>query len=289
MVALVTPFVNGRYDKKRYRRLIEWHIEQGTSVIVALGTTGESPTVNFSLHKRIIRDAVKFTDRRIPVIAGTGANSTEEAVELARSALEVGADAHLSVVPYYNRPTQTGLFNHFRKIADEVGLPMILYNVPGRTVVNMEPSTVRELAQYQNIIGIKEASGNLRQISDIIRLCGKDFVVLSGDDFTTFPAMALGVRGTISVTANVIPKQVAQMCAAMKAGNHEEARRLHFLMEPLNALLFKVSNPIPVKMVMTALGLLDEPGLLPPLYVEMRLVDEINRVLDEQGIVASDF
>lgn len=257
IVAIVTPFKNGKFDEKTYIKLIEWHIAQGTNGIVPCGTTGEASTLDFKEHCRVIEVAVKAAGKRVPVIAGTGANATSEAIDITRKAKKLGADGALLVTPYYNKPTQEGLYLHYKAVADEVKMPLVLYNVPGRTAVNMLPATVARLAECKNIVAIKEASGDLKQVSELIRLCGDRITVLSGDDFTTLPLMALGGKGVISVTANIAPKDVSDMCDAWSSGDLARARELHFRLEPLNAAMFIETNPIPVK---TALALMRKVG-----------------------------
>lgn len=262
-VALVTPFKNGKFDEKAYRKLIDWHISEGTHGIVPCGSTGEAATLDFDEHYRVIEVAVKAANKKIPVIAGTGANSTDEAILITKKAQKLGADAALVVVPYYNKPTQEGLFLHFKAIAKAVNFPIILYNVPGRTAVNMLPATVARLLEFKNIIGIKEATGDIRQASDLIRLCGDRLAVISGDDFSTFPMFALGGRGVISVTANISPKMVAGMCNALEKGDIAKAKQLHYKLEPLNAAMFIETNPIPVKTALALMGRIKEEFRLP--------------------------
>lgn len=254
LVALVTPFVDGRLDEQGLTDLIEFQIAGGTHGIVPCGTTGESATIGFDEHKRVIDLTIKTVNGRVPVIAGTGANNTMEAIELTESAKESGADAVLSVVPYYNKPSQEGMYLHFRKIAESVDIPMFLYNVPGRTVVNMLPETVARLAEIDNIIGIKEASGSLEQISDVIRRCPDDFIVLSGDDFTAMPTVAIGGKGVISVISNICPGEMAKMMEAALAGNGGQARELHYRMFELMKLMFCEPNPVPAKKGLELMG-----------------------------------
>ncbi len=211
IVAIVTPFRKGKFDEKAYGDLIEWHIAQGTSAIVPCGTTGESATLDYKEHYRVIDFAVKAVNKRVPVIAGTGANSTDETIEITKHAKKSGADAALLVAPYYNKPTQEGLYRHYKTIAKEVNIPIVLYNVPGRTAVNILPSTVARLSEIKNIVAIKEATGDMKQVSEVIRLCGDNITVISGDDFTTLTLLALGGKGVISVSANVAPKEVSQI------------------------------------------------------------------------------
>src|ERR1700690_1928250 len=263
LVPIVTPFKNGKLDEKVYADLIEWHISQGTHGIVPCGTTGEASTLDFDEHYRVIEVAVEAVNKRIPIIAGTGANATDEAVFITKKAKELGVDGALIVTPYYNKPTQEGLYLHFKAIAESVDIPIILYNVPGRTAVNMLPTTVARLLEFSNIIGLKEATGDMRQASDLIRLCGDRLALYSGDDFTTFTMLSLGGKGVISVTANIVPKDVAEMWNSWDKGDIEKARELHYKLEPLNAAMFIETNPIPVKTALAMMGKMDENFRLP--------------------------
>jgi len=254
MVAIVTPFREGRLDEEAFRNLIEWHIESGTDVIVPCGTTGESATLSHEEHDRVIEMAVEVVDGRVPVLAGTGSNSTAEAIRLTKHAKDAGADGALLITPYYNKPTQQGLYEHYEAVAKAVEFPMVLYNVPGRTGLNMLPETVARLSKIDVIVGVKEATGSLRQASEIIALCGDDFAVLSGDDFINFPLLAVGGKGMISVTANVVPGDVAALYDAWKAGDVERARELHYKTLPLSTAMFYETNPIPVKTALHKLG-----------------------------------
>lgn len=254
LVALVTPFIDGRLDEQGLIDLIEFQIAGGTHGIVPCGTTGESATIGFDEHKRVIDLTVKTVGGRVPVVAGTGANNTLEAIELTESAKQSGADAVLSVVPYYNKPSQEGMYLHFREIAENVDIPMFLYNVPGRTVVNMLPETAARLAEIDNIIGIKEASGSLEQISDVIRRCPKDFIVLSGDDFTAMPTIFIGGKGVISVISNVYPQGMSAMIEAALAGDIKKAGELHYKMFELMKLMFIDPNPVPAKKGLEIMG-----------------------------------
>ncbi|OGA13514.1 MAG: 4-hydroxy-tetrahydrodipicolinate synthase [Betaproteobacteria bacterium RIFCSPLOWO2_12_FULL_63_13] len=265
LVAIVTPMgEDGKLDLARFRALMDWHIAEGTDAIVVVGTTGESPTVDFDEHKELIRVAVEHAAGRIPVIAGTGGNSTAEAVELSVSAKQAGATASLSVVPYYNKPTQEGLYRHFRAIAEAVNIPQILYNVPGRTVADIGNDTVLRLAQVPNIVGLKDATGNIERGSDLLRRLPKEFAVYSGDDASALALILLGAHGTISVTANVAPRLMHQMCAAALAGDVRKARELNFKLLPLHQKLFIEANPIPVKWAVAQMGLIG-PGIRLPL------------------------
>lgn len=285
IVALVTPFKNGEFDEQAYADLIEWHISEGTHGILACGTTGEASTLDFEEHFRVIEVAVKAAKRRIPVIAGTGANSTDEAVTLTKKAKELGADGALLVTPYYNKPTQEGLYRHYKVIAESVDMPMILYNVPGRTAVNMMPSTVARLMEFKNIIATKEATGDMKQSSELIRLCGDGMTVLSGDDFTTLTQLALGGRGAISVTANIAPKDSAEMFNAWERGDIAKARALHYKLEPLNAAMFIETNPIPVKTALAMMGKIKEEFRLPLCEMSAANKEKLKNVLVNAGII----
>ncbi|HSL40312.1 MAG TPA: 4-hydroxy-tetrahydrodipicolinate synthase [Desulforhopalus sp.] len=254
LVALVTPFIDGRLDEQGLIDLIEFQIASGTHGIVPCGTTGESATIDFDEHKRVIDLTVKTVNGRVPVVAGTGANNTLEAIELTESAKKSGADAVLSVVPYYNKPNQEGMYLHFREIAEQVDIPMFLYNVPGRTVVSIQAETVARLAEIDNIIGIKEASGSLEQYSDVIRKCPEDFIVLSGDDFTAMPATLIGGKGVISVISNVYPQGMAEMMVAALAGDLATARRLHYRMYDMMKMMFAAPSPAPAKKALELMG-----------------------------------
>ncbi|CAN5389108.1 4-hydroxy-tetrahydrodipicolinate synthase [soil metagenome] len=265
IVAIVTPMhADGSLDLPGLRKLIDWHIAEGSDGIVIVGTTGESPTVMVEEHCELIKVAVEHTAKRIPIIAGTGGNSTTEAIELSRFAKKIGADASLQVVPYYNRPTQEGMYQHFRKIAEAIDLPVILYNVPGRTVADMSNQTILRLAELPGIIGVKDATGNIGRGTDLIRLAPKSFSVYSGDDMTAMALMFCGARGNISVTANVAPRAMHQMCAAAMAGKVAEAVTLNDSLLPLHDKLFCEPNPVPVKWAMTQMGLIP-PGIRLPL------------------------
>jgi 4-hydroxy-tetrahydrodipicolinate synthase len=264
MVALITPFDNeGRFDEDTYRELIEFQIENGTDVLVPCGTTGESATLSYGEHDRVIRACVEQVNGRRPVLAGTGSNATHEAIDISQRARELGADGVLLVTPYYNKPSQEGLYLHYRQIADRVHLPQVLYNVPGRTGINMTAETVLRLAEIPNIVAIKEASGNLTQISEIIAGAGDKLDVISGDDFLTFPMMACGAKGVISVTANIMPREVKALVAAVNEGRWEEARKLHLELLPIHRAMFLESNPVPVKTAAAMMGKCGEVLRLP--------------------------
>jgi 4-hydroxy-tetrahydrodipicolinate synthase len=263
IVAIVTPFKNGCVDEEKFRELIEVQISSGTKGIVPCGTSGESSTLSHEEHDRVIKIAIDAAKKRVPVIAGTGSNSTEEALRLTKHAREAGADGALMVCPYYNRPTQEGLYQHFKFIAENVSIPVIPYNIPGRTGVNMLPETVARLSKISNVVGIKEASGSLKQMQDVINLCGDDFDVLSGDDFFTLPLLLIGGRGVISVISNVAPVEMADMIRFFEEGNLVRARQLHDKMVPLIDALFIETNPVPVKAALAMMGLIDDEVRLP--------------------------
>jgi 4-hydroxy-tetrahydrodipicolinate synthase len=262
-VAIVTPFRKGKVDERALGDLIEWQIAKGTNGIVPCGTTGESATLSHEEHNRVIELTVEVVRRRVPVMAGTGSNSTDEAISLTKHAKDAGADAALLITPYYNKPTQEGLYRHYKAIAEAVDLPLVLYNIPGRTGVNMLPTTIARLAVIQNIVGVKEGSGVIQQASDIVLACGDRLAVLAGDDAMTLPMMAVGGRGVITVTANIAPTEMANMVKAFAAGNLEEARRIHFQLSPLFAALFYETNPIPVKEALGMMGKIDPELRLP--------------------------
>ena len=285
LVAIVTPMLkDGGLDLPRFRKLIDWHVAEGTDGIVVVGTTGESPTVDFDEHKELIRIAVEHARGRIPIIAGTGANSTMEAIELAESAKKHGATAQLSVVPYYNKPTQEGQYQHFRKIAESVELPMILYNVPARTVADLQNDTVLRLAQVPGIIGIKDATANLERGTDLIRRAPRNFAIYSGEDATALPLVLCGGHGVISVTANVAPKLMHQMCAAALVGDVKKARELNNRVLPLHQRLFIETSPSPVKWAMAEMGLIEYGLRLPMVPVSERCHQPLREALHEAGI-----
>lgn len=263
IVAIVTPFKNGKFDENAFSDLVEWHITQGTNGIVPCGTTGEASTLDLKEHYRVIEVAIKAANKRVPIIAGTGSNSTDEAIEITQKAKKLGADGALLVTPYYNKPTQEGLYRHYKAVADAVDIPIILYNVSGRTAVKLEPETVARLSEIKNIVAIKEAEGSMKEASKMIRLCGDKIIFLSGDDFTTFPLLALGGKGVISVTANIVPKDVSQMCKAWQEGDIKKALGLHYKLEPLNAAMFIETNPIPAKTALALMGKIKEEFRLP--------------------------
>jgi len=285
LVAIVTPMLeDGALDIGRFKSLIDWHIAEGTQGIVVVGTTGESPTVNFDEHKELIRIAVEHVAGRVPVIAGTGANSTAEAIELSESAQHSGAQYSLSVVPYYNKPTQEGMYRHFRAIAEAVALPMILYNVPGRTVADLQNDTVLRLAQVPNIIGIKDATGSIERCSDLLRRAPKDFAVYSGEDVTGLPLILLGGHGVISVTANVAPRLMQEMCASALAGDITRARAANDRLLGLHTKLFVEGNPVPVKWALVQMGLIQTGIRLPLVPLSANFHETVREAMRQAGI-----
>ena len=264
LIPIVTPFKEGKIDEEGFRDLIEFHITNGTDAIVPCGTTGESATLTHKEHEQLIDLSIEAANHRVPVIAGTGSNSTAEAIKLTTYAKKTGADGALLITPYYNKPTQEGLYNHYKAIAEETDLPLILYNVPSRTGVNMLPETVARLSEMPTIVGIKEATGSLRQICDIIHLCGEKCSVFSGDDFTNYPILAVGGKGVISVTANIMPDKIAAMYDAFESGNFDKSRELHYQLLELHNSIFLETNPIPVKTALSLMGKIS-PEMRPPL------------------------
>jgi len=286
IVAIVTPFRNGKVDEDALKNLIEFQIENGTHGIVPCGTTGESPTLSHEEHEYVIELTVQTVNKRVPVIAGTGSNSTKEAIRLTRFAKEIGADAALIVVPYYNKPTQDGLYLHFKQIATQVDLPIILYNIPGRSGVNMAPETIARLAgDFKNIIGVKEAAGSIPQASKILQLCGMDFLVLSGEDALNFPLLAVGARGFISVTANIAPKDVADVYNLFSAGEFEKAKDMHYKLLPLNEALFIETNPIPIKAALSMMDKIKYEYRLPLSEMTEAHYQELKNTISDYGLI----
>ncbi|MFF3704496.1 MULTISPECIES: 4-hydroxy-tetrahydrodipicolinate synthase [Pseudomonas] len=285
MVALVTPMdAQGRLDWDSLSKLVDFHLENGTHAIVAVGTTGESATLDVNEHIEVIKAVVKQVNGRIPVIAGTGANSTSEAVHLTRNAKDAGADACLLVVPYYNKPTQEGLYQHFKHIAEAVDIPQILYNVPGRTACDMQAETVIRLSSVPNIIGIKEATGDLKRAKAIVDGVSKDFIVLSGDDPTAVELILLGGKGNISVTANVAPREMADLCNAALEGKADEARAINEKLMPLHKDLFVEANPIPVKWALVEMGLMHKGIRLPLTWLSESCHDTVRQAMRQCGL-----
>lgn len=286
IVALITPFKNNKIDEKRLRDLIEFQLKNGTSGIVPCGTTGESATLSFEEHERVIDIAIEQVKKRVPVIAGTGSNSTEEAIMLTKHAALAGADASLQVSPYYNRPSQRGLYEHFRAVAKSVDIPIILYNIASRTGVNIEPETMARLAkECPNIVGVKEASGNLEQMSRVKMLCGPDFDLISGDDALTLPVLSIGGTGIISVVANIAPKETADMVSLFLKGDAKGAKELHYKLLPLVRAMFFEGNPVPVKTAMGMLGMCEPQVRLPLAEMLPENADKLKKALKEYGLL----
>jgi len=285
MVALVTPFRGEKVDEEKLKQLVEFHVENGTKAIIPCGTTGESATLSFEEHDKVVEIVVKAAKKRLNVIAGTGSNNTKEAIRLTKHAKEAGADAALLISPYYNRPTQQGLYLHFKAVAEAVNIPIILYNIASRTGVNIEPETIAELAKIKNIAGVKESSGNLDQMSRIVQLCGEDFALISGDDSLTLPIMAIGGTGIISVVANIAPRDVSDMVNSFLQGDLRHARKMHYKLLPLVKAMFIETNPIPVKTAMGMLGMI-EPGLrLPMCAMKEENAAKLKKALKDYGLL----
>lgn len=286
MVALVTPMLaNGDIDYPRLADLIDWHIEQGTDCLVAVGTTGESATLSMQEHSDVIRFFVKHVNSRIPVIAGTGANNTLEAIQLTSEAKEAGADCALLVAPYYNKPTQEGLFQHYKAIAEAVDMPQMLYNVPGRTVVDIAQETVERLANIENIVAIKDATGSVERGKLLIEALGDRIVVLSGDDGTALELMKHGAKGNISVTANIVPKAMSQVFNAALEGDFETATKIHDTIAPLHKLMFVESSPIPVKYALNKMGKIEQGIRLPLVWLNEQYHNQVDAGLRAAGLV----
>ena len=284
--ALITPFKeDGSIDEDALERIVNFQIKSGITGVVPCGTTGESPTLSHEEHERVIELVVEFVDGRVPVIAGTGSNSTDEAISLTRHALESGADASLQVAPYYNKPTQEGFYRHFKKIADEIDIPLIVYNIPGRTGANIETATLMRLAHHKNIQCVKEASGSLPQMMDVIAQKPNNFTVLSGDDNLTLPLIALGGKGVISVAGNLIPKEMSKFVKTALEGNYEEARKIHYRLMPLFKALFIETNPIPIKSAMTIKGFCKEIYRLPLCEPQIQNKEKLRKVMESMEIV----
>jgi 4-hydroxy-tetrahydrodipicolinate synthase len=285
IVAIVTPFKEGKVDEETYRKLIEFQIENGTSAIVPCGTTGESATLSMEEHSRVIDIAVEAVNKRVPVIAGTGGNSTSEAIELTEHAKKAGADATLQVTPYYNKPTQEGLVQHFKAIAKAVPLPQVLYNVPGRTSVNMLPETVARLADLPEVVAIKEASGSLGQMAEIVNLAGDNITLLSGDDNVTLPVLSIGGKGVVSVVANIVPRDTADMVNAWQEGDSKKAKALFYKLFPLCQAMFYETNPIPVKTSLALMGQVQDEMRLPLAPMAHANLEKLKGALKEYGLL----
>ncbi|MBI3037081.1 4-hydroxy-tetrahydrodipicolinate synthase [Candidatus Woesearchaeota archaeon] len=286
MTAMVTPFTDSNeLDVEGLKRNVRFQIENGISGLIPLGTTGESPTVSDEERETVIKTVVAAAAGKVNVIVGTGTNSTEHSIELSRQAEELGADAVLVVSPYYNKPTQEGLFRHFKAIAESISIPVVVYNIQGRTAVNIETATLARMAQVPNIIAVKEASGNLAQMMDVLEQLPKAFSVVSGDDNLTLPLMALGGRGVISVVSNLIPRKVSDMCAAAAKGDFATARRLHFEMLPIFKAAFFETNPIPIKTAMNLAGMPAGPVRMPLCEMQPANVDKLRAVIQKMGLI----
>jgi 4-hydroxy-tetrahydrodipicolinate synthase len=287
MTAIITPFRDGRVDGDALERLVEFQVQNGTSAIVPCGSTGESSTLSHAEHAEVVRLVVKLVRGRIPVIAGTGSNCTSEAIALTRAAQEVGAAAALLISPYYNKPTQEGIYQHYKSIAEATRFPLIVYNIPGRTASKIEATTIARLAELKEIVGLKEATGSLDEAQEAIRLCGDKIEVYSGDDSLTLPILAVGGVGVISVVANVMPKESAQMVAACRRGDWETARRLHYQLLPLIRALFLETNPIPVKAAIAMMGYCQDELRLPLLPMSDAARAKLRAVMEQFGLLKS--
>jgi len=286
IVAMVTPFRNGKIDEPKVKELVELHVKSGTDAIVPCGTTGESPTLSHDEHRHMVELTVEAAAGRIPVIAGTGSNSTSEAIDLTKHAERAGAQGALVVNPYYNKPTQEGLYRHFRAVGEASTLPILVYNIQGRTAVNIETDTMARLARdCQNIVGVKEASGSLDQMSQVILACGPDFSVLSGDDNITLPLLVIGGRGVISVIANIVPRETSEMVHAALDGDWKRARELHYKLFPLARAAFLETNPIPIKEAMAMAGMLEPEFRLPMCRMGDANRQKLRAILESYGLV----
>jgi len=285
LVAIVTPFKKGRVDEEAFKKLINFQVENGTSGIVPCGTTGESATLTHEEHDRVIELAIEFVNKRVPVVAGTGSNSTGEAIQLTKHAKDAGADGSLQVSPYYNKPTQEGIYQHYKALNDEVGLPMIVYNIPGRTSSNILPETMARLSELESVVGIKEATGSLNQVSETVALCGPEFIVLSGDDNLTLPIFSVGGRGVISVIANILPGRMTNLCKKAKEGDFAGARKIHFELSELMAAMFIETNPIPIKTSLALMGIIEDEFRLPLTPMGAQNKDKLEDILKRHKVI----
>ena len=285
ITAIVTPFKNGQLDEEAYRELIEFQIKGGIHGIVPCGTTGESPTLSHAEHKRVVETCIDQVKKRVPVIAGTGSNNTAEAIELTKHAEAAGANYALMITPYYNKPTQEGLFQHYKSVANVTRIPIVVYNVPGRTSLNLLPETMARLATLPNIVGLKDATGDLKQGAKTLELCGDRITVLSGDDFTTFPLLCVGGMGVISVVSNVVPGDMAGMCNAFFKGDLAEARRLHYKMWPLMEAMFYETNPVPVKAAVKMMGKITGEVRQPLCPLAPQNEEKLRQVMQKYGLI----
>ena len=284
--AVVTPFKNGEVDEDSLRELIEFQIENGVHGIVPCGTTGESATLSHEEHERVVEITVEQVKGRVPVVAGTGSNNTAEAIRLTAHAKKAGADGVLMISPYYNKPTQEGIYQHYKKVAQEVAIPIVVYNSPGRTASNIEPTTFARLAEIDNSVGVKEASGSMTQITEIIRLCGDKLTVVSGEDFLTYPLMAVGGKGVICVVANIVPRDMADLCNLLLAGEYEKAKPLYYRLLPLCHAMFYETNPAPVKAALEMMGKISSGEVrlpLAPMSEDNR--NKVRKELETYGVL----
>jgi 4-hydroxy-tetrahydrodipicolinate synthase len=285
ITAIVTPFKDGKLDETAYRELIEFQIKGGIHGIVPCGTTGESATLYHEEHKRVVESCVDQVKKRVPVVAGTGSNNTAEALELTKHAQTAGADYALMITPYYNKPTQEGLYQHFKTIADKTSIPIVVYNVPSRTSVNLLPETVARLAEFPNIVAIKEATGDLKQCAKIVELCGDKITLISGDDFTVLPLLAIGGKGVISVVSNVVPQDMSGMCDAFAKGDLATAQKLHYKMWPLMEAMFYETNPTPAKTALKMMGKITGEVRQPLCPMSPANEDKLRQVLQKYGLI----
>jgi 4-hydroxy-tetrahydrodipicolinate synthase len=283
--AIVTPFKKGKLDEEGYRKLIEFQIQGGIHGIVSVGTTGESATLSHDEHKRVVEICIDQVKKRIPVVAGTGSNNTAESLELTKHAQKAGADGALMITPYYNKPTQEGLYQHYKTVAGKTMIPIIVYNVPGRTSVNLLPETVARLRDFPTIVAIKEATGDLKQCAKVVELCGERIALISGDDFTVLPLLAIGGVGVISVVSNVVPGDMAQMCDAWVAGDLAQARQLHYKMWPLMEAMFYETNPTPAKTALKMMGKITGEVRQPLCAMSQANTDKLGKVLQQYGLI----
>jgi 4-hydroxy-tetrahydrodipicolinate synthase len=283
--AIVTPFKNGRLDEEAYRELIEFQVKGGIHGIVPCGTTGESPTLSHAEHKRVVETCIDQVNKRVPVIAGSGSNNTAEALELTQHAEKAGADAALMITPYYNKPTQEGLYQHYKTVASQTKIPIVVYNVPGRTSLNLLPETMARLAELPSIVGLKDATGDLKQGCKTLELCSDKITVLSGDDFTTFPLLCVGGKGVISVVSNAVPGDMAGMCNAFFAGDLARARTLHYKMWPLTEAMFFETNPVPVKTALKLMGKITGEVRQPLCPMSAANEDKLRQVMQKYGLI----
>jgi 4-hydroxy-tetrahydrodipicolinate synthase len=284
--AIVTPFKNGEVDEEGLRKLIEFHVDNGVHGIVPCGTTGESATLSHHEHERVVEITVDQVKGRVAVVAGTGSNNTAEAIQLTAHAKEAGADGVLMISPYYNKPTQEGIYQHYKKVAEEVDIPIIIYNIPGRTASNIEPTTFARLREFKNIVGVKEASGSMKQITEIIRLCGQEFTVLSGEDYLTYPLMAVGGKGVICVVANIVPRDMADLCNLLLGGDFAKGRELFYRLLPLCHAMFYETNPAPVKAALKMMGKIDSAEVRLPLApMSDDNLAKLRKALEDYGVL----